>query len=144
MHLLILSLKIWIPKRRKMADMIKRENTFEYTYSAKQQQEIESIRKKYLPKEEDKMETLRRLDKSAENPGMIAALAIGIAGALLLGVGMCCTMVWSDLFFIPGIIVGIFGMIIAAMAYPMYKRITKRQREKIAGKILALTEELSL
>ena len=63
----------------KMTDMINKENTFEYTYSAKQQQEIENIRKKYLPKEEDKMETLRRLDKSAENPGLIAALAIGLA-----------------------------------------------------------------
>ena len=35
--------------------------TFEYTYSAERQQEIESIRKKYLPKEEDKMDRLRRL-----------------------------------------------------------------------------------
>ena len=127
----------------KMTDMINKENTFEYTYSAKQQQEIENIRKKYLPKEEDKMETLRRLDKSAENPGMIAALAIGIAGTLIMGVGMCCTMVWSDILFIPGIIVGILGIAIASVAYPIYKRITKKQREKLAGRILELTEELS-
>ena len=45
--------------------MENKEETFEYTYSAKQQQEIENIRKKYLPKEEDKMEQLRRLDRSA-------------------------------------------------------------------------------
>ena len=38
---------------------------FEYTYSAKQQEEVEAIRKKYLPKEEDKMETLRKLDRKA-------------------------------------------------------------------------------
>lgn len=36
-------------------------NSFEYTYSAKRQQEVEEIRKAYLPKEEDKMEQLRRL-----------------------------------------------------------------------------------
>lgn len=37
---------------------VKHENTFEYTYSAKRQEEIEAIRKKYMPKEEDKMELL--------------------------------------------------------------------------------------
>ena len=69
------------------------KETFEYTYSAKQQQEIESIRKKYLPKEEDKMERIRKLDREAERPGMIASLATGVIGALMLGIGMCCTMV---------------------------------------------------
>ena len=39
-------------------------NTFHYTYSAKQQEEVQRIRKKYLPPEEDKMEQLRRLDRS--------------------------------------------------------------------------------
>ena len=34
---------------------------FHFTYSAAQQQEVEDIRKKYLPKEEDKMEQLRKL-----------------------------------------------------------------------------------
>ena len=41
------------------------KDVFQYTYSAKQQEEIEAIRKKYLPPQEDKMEQLRRLDKSA-------------------------------------------------------------------------------
>lgn len=118
-------------------------NSFEYNYSAKQQKEVEDIRKKYLPKEEDKMETLRRLDKSAEKPGTIVALIVGVLGTLLLGIGMSCTMVWSDSVFILGIIVGILGLVIASGAYPIYKRITKKQREKIADQILALSAELS-
>lgn len=117
---------------------------FEYTYSAKQQKEVEEIRKKYLPKEEDKMETLRNLDRNAEKPGMIASLVLGVIGSLLLGIGMCCTMVWSTSVsvFMIGIVVGIVGMMIIAMAYPVYKKITRRQREKIADQVLALTEEL--
>ena len=39
--------------------------SFEYTYSAEQQKEVEAIRKKYLPKEEDRMEQLRKLHYSA-------------------------------------------------------------------------------
>lgn len=123
---------------------VENNKSFKYTYSAKQQKEVEDIRKKYLPKEEDKMETLRRLDRSAEKPGTMAAIIMGVIGSLILGIGMCCTMVWADSLFILGIVVGILGMTVVALAYPMYKKITKSQREKIAEQILALSAELSL
>lgn len=129
-----------------MENTAKSAQNFEYTYSAKNQKEIDDIRKKYLPKEEDKMETLRRLDREAERPGVTVALAIGIVGALILGTGMCCTMVWNNSIavFVVGILVGIIGMVMVGMAYPMYKKITKKQREKIADQILALSSELSM
>lgn len=119
-------------------------NTFEYTYSADRQREIESIRKKYLPKEEDKLETLLRLDRSTEKAGTIISLVIGIVGVLIMGTGMSCVMVGEGVaLFVVGIIVGIIGMCIAAVAYPVYRIVTKRHREKITEQILALTEELS-
>ena len=117
--------------------------TFEYTYSAKQQAEIAQIRKKYLPKEEDKMELLRKLDRDATKPGTICSIAVGVVGSLVFGFGMSCVMVWSDSFMILGIVVGIIGMIMMGMAYPVYVKITKKQREKLTPQILALTEELS-
>ncbi|HIU26368.1 MAG TPA: hypothetical protein IAC50_07755, partial [Candidatus Copromorpha excrementigallinarum] len=86
--------------------------TFSYVYSPKQQEEIENIRKKYLPEDEaeDKMEQLRRLDRNAVKPGTAASLIIGIIGALTLGAGMCCTMVWGGQLFIPGIGIGLAGI----------------------------------
>lgn len=120
------------------------KETFEYTYSAKQQQEIESIRKKYLPKEENKMEQIRKLDREAERPGMIASLATGVIGALILGIGMCCTMVWGESLFVLGIFVGVIGSALITAAYPLYKKVTRVQRGKVAEQILALTNELSL
>lgn len=116
--------------------------SFEYTYSAKQQDEIEKIRKKYLPKEEDKMDLLRKLDRDVTKPGTLWSLVIGIIGCLLLGIGMCCTMVWGESLFVIGIIVGVIGMAVMGIAYPVYMWLTKKQREKIAPQILALTEEL--
>ena len=71
-------------------------NTFHYTYSAKQQEEIETIRKKYLPKEVDKMEQLRRLDQSSTRKGTAISVTVGVIGCLVLGTGMCCTMVWEE------------------------------------------------
>ena len=122
-----------------------RKDTFHYTYSARQQEEIRNIRKKYLPQEpkEDKMEQLRRLDRSAAKKGTRVSLIVGIAGCLLLGVGMCCTMVWTDRLFIPGIIIGIVGIIAVTISYPLYTHITRKERERIAPQILKLTEELS-
>lgn len=118
---------------------------FEYTYSAKQQEEIERIRNKYLPKKEDKMETLRKLDQSVEKPGTMAAIVVGTIGALILGIGMCCCMVWNSsiLVFILGIVLGVIGIVLVGSAYPVFKKVTLKQREKITPQILALSEELS-
>ena len=115
--------------------------TFSYTYSANQQEEVKSIRQKYLPHEENKMETLRRLDQSAKKPGTIVSLVIGIIGSLILGFGMACVMEWTD-YFVLGIVAGVVGIAVLAPAYPIYMRMTRKQREKLAPQILQLTNEL--
>ena len=115
--------------------------TFSYTYSAKQQEEIKNIRQKYLPHEENKMETLRTLDQSAKKPGTIVSLAIGIIGSLILGLGMACVLEWTD-YFIFGIVAGVIGIAILSPAYPIYLRITKKQREKLTPQIIQLSNEL--
>ena len=118
------------------------KDVFQYTYSAKQQEEIEAIRKKYLPPQEDKMEQLRRLDRSATRKGTVVSVVVGVIGCLLLGIGMCCTMVWMQ-WFVPGVVIGVIGIVGIAAAYPLYTRITRRERERLAPQILKLTEELS-
>lgn len=116
---------------------------FEYTYSATQQAEIEKIRKKYLPKEEDKLALLKKLDSDVTKPGTIWSLVLGIVGLLIFGGGMACAMEFADTLMVPGIILGLVGILILSAAYPVYKKVTEKQREKIAPQILALTEELS-
>lgn len=122
--------------------MEENKEVFQYTYSAKQQEEIKNIRKKYTSPEEDKMEQLRRLDRSVGQKGTALSLIAGITGALLLGVGMCCCMVWGGIWFVPGILIGVIGIGLACLAYPLYNHITKKEREKIAPEILRLADEL--
>lgn len=119
------------------------KNSFYYTYSAKQQDEIQNIRKKYLPKEQDKMEQLRKLDRNVTKKSSGIAIVLGVVGCLLLGIGMCCTLVWMGNWFVPGVVIGIIGIAAIGVAYPLYVYITKKEREKIAPLILKLTEELS-
>lgn len=121
--------------------MENKSETFNFTYSAKEQEEIKKIRQKYIP-QEDKMEQLRRLDRNVTNKGTMYSVIIGIIGSLFLGIGMCCTMVWNPVWFIPGIIIGVVGISIVAVAYPIYNYVTKKEREKIAPEILRLTDEL--
>lgn len=123
--------------------MNQNKETFEYRYSARQQEEIEAIRKKYLPEEEDKMEQLRKLDRQAARKGTITAIIVGVLGCLLLGIGMCCTMEWMDRWFVQGIIIGVIGIALIAAAYPLFNRITRKEREKLAPQILKLADELS-
>lgn len=115
---------------------------FHYTYSAGQQKEVKHIREKYVPKEIDNMEQLRRLDASTTKKGTIIALSMGIAGSLILGIGMCCCMVWGGPLFIPGVVIGLLGIALVVSAYPIYVRVTKKQREKIAPEIIRLTDDL--
>ena len=120
---------------------------FHFTYSAAQQQEVEAIRKKYLPREEDKMEQLRKLHAIPTQKAQAASLAVGIIGALIMGTGMSLAMTdigaaLGSLAMVIGILVGIVGMVLVALAYPLYNRVLKKQRERIAPEILRLSDEL--
>ena len=122
-------------------------NAFEYTYSAQRQQEVEEIRKAYLPKEEDKMEQLRRLHAIPTQKAQACSLAVGIIGALILGTGMslCMTELGAalgKLALVLGIMIGLAGIILVALAYPIYNRTLKKERERIAPEILRLSDEL--
>ena len=123
------------------------KNSFEYTYSAERQQEIEAIRKKYLPKEEDKMEQLRRLHSIPTQKAQAASIAIGVLGTLILGTGMSLCMTdlgaaLGHLAMVIGILVGILGLVMVALAYPLYNAVLRKKRQQIAPEILRLSEEL--
>ena len=123
---------------------------FNYTYSAKEQEEIKAIRKKYAASEEaeDKMTQLRRLDASVYSKASAAALVVGIVGALIMGIGMSLVMtdigavLGTVLAMVIGISIGVVGIVLVCLAYPIYNRTLKKEREKIAPEILRLTDEL--
>lgn len=125
------------------------KDSFKMTYSASRQAEIENIRKKYLPKEEqeDKMAQIRALDARAEQRAVMLSIVVGIIGALVLGCGM--SLIMSDFGKVMGtaalpvgIVAGVIGIALVALAYPVYQHTLKKEREKIAPTILRLTDEL--
>lgn len=128
------------------------KETFNYKYSAKEQEEIQAIRKKYAAPEEseDKMAQLRRLDAAVTQKATTVSLVFGIIGALILGTGMSLAMTelgdilgaYREMAMLIGIIIGLVGIVLVSLAYPLYNRILKKTREKIAPEIIRLTDEL--
>jgi len=115
---------------------------FTYQYSANQSREIERIRCKYLPKEENKMDTLRRLDTRAMTAGVVPSLCIGVIGSLIFGVGMCFFLaVFEGTALITAALM-ILGALIMLLAYPVYRRISRKTKEKLTPEILRLSEEI--
>lgn len=122
------------------------DNMFSYKYSAKDNMEIEEIRKKYLPKSESKLEELKRLDGIVQNSGMVESLCAGIGGLLVFGLGMCLAMqvIGSGvLAMVFGVLIGIVGIACMGAAYPVYRLVYRRTKEKYASRILELAEEIS-
>ena len=126
------------------------KETFRYTYSAKEQEEIQNIRRKYTVPQEDKMERLRKLDAGVTGKATTMALIPGIVGTLLLGFGMSLAMsdlgvmlgLGQSMALIVGIVIGVIGIVPVCLAYPLYNHILKKERAKIAPEILRITEEL--
>jgi len=127
--------------------MEENKEIFNYTYSARQQEEIQRIRKKYAHPEEDKLQQLRRLDRQATQKAQAWAIALGVIGALILGSGMSLAMtelsgLSAGMAMVIGIPVGLVGIVLVALAYPVHQRVLKRERQRIAPDILRLTDEL--
>lgn len=130
--------------------MEEKDTGFKYTYSAKEQDEIKKIRQKYQTQEEDGMSKLRKMDSMVSQKATTVSLVLGIVGALLMGSGM--SFIMTDLgtilgvtnvaSVVVGVMIGLLGIFLVALAYPVYSRVLKRERDKIAPEILKLTGEL--
>ena len=120
-----------------------RENTFSYTYSAKENQEVLNIRKKYLPQEESKLEELKRLDNLVQTAGIAESLCAGIGGAMIFGLGLCLAMEVIGRMIWLGVVLGLIGMAGMLFAYPVYRKFFAKAKEQHTPRILHLAEELS-
>ena len=148
---------------------------FVYTYSAKENRELQEIRKKYLPrekkekyimnqnekeflvqkirtqyteKEHTQLDALKELDKKVKRPANVFAYTFGSISAIIMGSGM--SLVMTDIGSIigvadpmfPGIIIGIVGMILALINYPIYKKVLNSRKKKYADEIIKLSDNI--
>lgn len=103
-----------------------------------------------MPREENPMERLRRLDRKVAGRARLWSVVTGVLGTLVLGAGMSLFMsnlgvflgISGNALMPAGIGVGLAGMILVLSAYPVYQSVLRCERKKAASEILRLTDEL--
>ncbi len=107
----------------------------------------ERIASEYAQKPASKLVALKKLDRRAKLPANVFAYTFGVLGALVLGVGMCLSMGVvgkSMALALPlGIVIGLAGIAMVSVNYPLYKRLLAKGKEKYAFEIMALAQEIS-
>lgn len=116
---------------------------FSYHYSAPEHLELERIRKKYLPKEESKLEELKRLDRQVQEAGLMQSLSLGLLSCLCFGLGLCLVLKVIGSSLLLGIPLGLMGIAGMLAAYPIYRKCSTRVKNANTSRILQLAAELS-
>lgn len=119
-----------------------KECSFQYTYSAPENQEVLRIWKKYMPYEETKLEELKRLDGLVQTSGVMESLVVGVGGCLVFGLGLCFAMGVIGNTMLLGILLGIIGAAGMLFAYPVNRKFYNKAKARYVPRILQLTEEL--
>ena len=107
----------------------------------------ESLAEEYAPKDTSKVVALRKLDARAKLPATIFTYSLGIAAALVAGVGMCLSMKvigdGSSAIMALGIFIGIVGLFGMGINYPLYQKFLKKGKQKYAFEIMQLAKKIS-
>ena len=113
-----------------------------------QQFMIQKIRTQYMEKESTEIDRLRKLDLKVKRPANVFAYIFGSISAVIMGAGM--SLVMTDIgavigitsALVPGIAIGVVGLGMALLTYPMYKGILNSRKKKYGAEILELSEKI--
>ena len=111
---------------------------------------VQKIRTQYMEKDstQKELDLLRELDAEVKRPANIFGYVFGSISAIIMGAGM--SLVMTDIGTqlgisntMPlGIIIGIVGMLMAIINYPIYQNILSSRKEKYASRIITLSEKI--
>lgn len=109
---------------------------------------VQKIRTQYTEKEHTGLEKLKALDAKVKRPANVFAYIFGSISAIIMGAGM--SLVMTDIGatvgitqpMLPGIVIGIVGMVMAIINYPIYKKLLNSRKQKFADQIVKLSDEL--
>ena len=113
-----------------------------------QQFMAQKIRTQYMEKQPSELDALRALDAKVKRPAHVFAYVFGSLSAIVMGAGMSLvmteigTMLGMASATVPGIVIGVLGMAMAIVNYPIYKRILESRKQKYAAEVLALSDKI--
>ena len=95
--------------------------------------ELKNLQRKF----EDEVDAIRKLEADKTKTAGIASLTIGTIGALTLGGGMALCMLnpASIPLLTVGIAIGVIGIVVLAIAYPIYIKMVKKNVKRVSSLI---------
>ena len=108
----------------------------------------QKIRTQYMERTPSELDALRELDARVKRPANVIAYTFGSVSAVIMGAGM--SLVMTDIgatlgianAMVPGIIIGVVGMVMALVNYPIYKGILGSRKRKYSEEILKLSDKI--
>ena len=109
---------------------------------------VQKIRTQYTEKEHTQLDALKELDARVKRPANAFAYIFGTISAIIMGCGM--SLVMTDIgaqlgmteTMVPGIAIGVVGLALAIVNYPLHDAILNSRKKKYADKIIALSDKL--
>ena len=109
---------------------------------------VQKIRTQYTEKEFTQLDELKKLDNQVKRPVNTFSYILGSIGAIVMGSGM--SLVMTDIgetlgmeeTMVPGIIIGVVGMVVAVLNYPLHKKMLENRRKKFADRIIELSDSI--
>lgn len=107
----------------------------------------EQIAAEYSPKTTSKAVALRKLDNKVKKAPKIASITFGTVATLIFGTGMCLAMkvigAGTAAAMAAGIAIGVAGMALMAVNYPLYKKFLNARKKKYAFEIVELARQIT-
>ncbi len=108
----------------------------------------QQIRAQYTEKQYTQLDALKKLDKKVKKPANVFAYVFGCIATVVMGSGM--SLVMTDIGEIigvaspmaPGIVIGIIGMLMAIINYPIYNKLLASRRSKYSAEIMKLSDDI--
>lgn len=102
----------------------------------------EKLAAEYSQKETNKINQLKKLDQKVKTYPQTFALSFGIVSSLVFGSGMCFAMKVIGDSMLLGIGLGLVGIFLMSITYPMYKKMLQNRKNKYGSDILRLAQEI--
>ena len=108
----------------------------------------QKIRTQYMEKTPSELDALRALDAKVKRPASVFAYVFGSISAIIMGAGMSLIMtdigaaIGMNSTMVPGITIGLVGMIMVLVNYPIYKGILSIRKKKYSAEILNLSDKI--
>lgn len=103
---------------------------------------INKLLNKYETKEISDFQRLKELDRKATFNSKMFAYIFGTISCLIFGFGMCVAMKQILNIAWLGVVVGLIGMFLMIITYPIYKNMSKKSKDKYASEIIELSNQL--